>query len=49
MNERLALCAKMIVHAFYNTKLSYSEAEKALLQFFTQEEIDKASEALEYE
>ena len=49
MDERLVLCAKMIAHAFYNTKMSYSETEKALLLFFTQEEIDKASEALEYD
>lgn len=49
MDDRIMLCAKMIAHAFYNTNLSYSETEKALLPFFTQEEIDKASEDLEYE
>ena len=42
-----SLCAQMILHAFYNTRLTYAETEKALLLFFTQDEIDKANAASE--
>jgi len=39
----------MLEHAFYNTTLSFPEAEKALLLFFTQEEIQKADRYLDIE